>query len=903
MWTRRNRHKPEQTSVIDYILISDGLNNKINEIIVDEDENFKIKGKSVTDHNTLMIEIEVDFIENKTETIKRWNLNNKEGWKEFNKEFPTLYDESKPNNQGEINKLITNTMEKTIGKTTIRIGNRKKKESETIKNLRKEVNKFKKAYEIALKGRQPDFREKQDIYFAAYKKLMNKIEEENKNETERRLKNFCEKSKMNRNEIWKLKKEEEGQNHKENYDTIREDGTILTTPEETKEYVANYYENLYQARGSTDGYREITEEIEKQVKKIEEEMKKLPPIEKFTMKEMNKVIRTLKKKKAVGPDQIPNELFIEANHETKKILLNNLNKISRTMEIPEEWQLGEITRLYKGKGVKGKCSNERGITLASNYGKVYERMINNRILEKLEMTEAQAGGRKGSSTVDHIIIAKEIILSAKISKKDMEGVLLDVTKAYDKAWLTGIMQILYKRGLNDNLWTLVKKLNENLKATIQTKYGNTREIKIRDSIRQGGVLSVILYGIMMDEINKRLMEEKIGINLYNNEENPKIPCLLWVDDVFILTKDKQINRALSITNDTTKTYHVLFGEPKSNTLTVKHQKKRKEQEEQREETIIGEIKLKETDTYKYLGYLQNSKNNDEDQILSIKGKVEAAYQKLMSIVGNSFFNNIEMESIWTITEACIIPIITYSGEAWKNNKKNYDEVNRILENILKRILKLPKSGTSRQALYIETGFIEPETLIKRNRINTEYKIRNGGNEMMKCILTGTHKESWIKNNTLIKDEFNISEEDFKTDSISTFKKIIKHKTNEKFENKLQIEAESRSKMKYYLEGKKEWKIMNRPEYMNKLNRNQVGIIYRARTRMLDIKGNYTGKYQNNNCRACNKVEETQIHILEECETINKDFSPITKEMIFDDDIHKLRDVAHKINQRMEKILN
>ena len=110
-----------------------------------------------------MIEIEVDFIENKTETIKRWNLNNKEGWKEFNKEFPTLYDESKPNNQGEINKLITNTMEKTIGKTTIRIGNRKKKESETIKNLRKEVNKFKKAYEIALKGRQPDFREKQDI--------------------------------------------------------------------------------------------------------------------------------------------------------------------------------------------------------------------------------------------------------------------------------------------------------------------------------------------------------------------------------------------------------------------------------------------------------------------------------------------------------------------------------------------------------------------------------------------------------------------------------------------------------------------------------------------------------------------------------------------------------------------
>ena len=160
-------------------------------------------------------------------------------------------------------------------------------------------------------------------------------------------------------------------------------------------------------------------------------MKNLPPIEAFTMEEMNKAIKGIKRKKAVGPDQIPNELFIEANYETKKILLQNLNEISETMKIPEEWQLGEIIRLYKGKGIKGKCSNERGITLSSNYGKLYERMINNRILKMLDITEAQAGGRKGSSTVDHIVLAKEIIHSAKTKRKDMEGVLLDVTKAYE----------------------------------------------------------------------------------------------------------------------------------------------------------------------------------------------------------------------------------------------------------------------------------------------------------------------------------------------------------------------------------------------------------------------------------------------------------------------------------------
>ena len=792
-------------------------------------------------------------------------------------------------------------MEKTVGKITTTQGNRKRKESEIVKDMRKKVRNLIKKYELALDTKTANFTSIQNEYFSAYKSLKQTINEELIMETETKLKNFCQKSKINRNEIWKLKKEEEGQNSKEYYETIKEDGTILITPEETKEYVANYYENLYQARESTEEYKEITEEIEKQVKQIEEELKNLPPVEKFTMNEMNKVIKTLKRKKAVGPDLIPNELFIEANTETKKILLDNLNEITKAMEIPEEWQLGEITRLYKGKGTKGKCSNERGITLASNYGKLYERMINNRILDILDITEAQAGGRKGSSTVDHIIIAKEVILSAKLNKKDMEGALLDVTKAYDKAWLTGIMQILYKRGLKNNLWTLVKKLNENLRATIQTKYGNTREIKIKDSIRQGGVLSVILYGIMMDEINKRLIEENIGINLYNDDNNMKIPCLLWVDDVFLLTTDNQLNTALNLTDSVTKTYHVLFGEPKSNALTIPHQSKRKNTEKEKDAKLIGEIQLKETESYKYLGYLQNTKNNDEDQIHNIKGKVEAAYQKLMAIVGNTYFNNIEMATIWTITEACIIPIITYSGEAWKNNKKNYEETNKILENILKRILRLPKSGTPRQALYIETGLIEPETLIKRNRINTEFRIRKGNNHMMKSILKGTHKESWIKNNQLIKEELDIKEEDFLTCYPISFKRNIKQKCSIKFKEKLKSESESRSKMMYFLEGKKDWEITKRPEYMNKLNRKEVGTIFRARTRMLDIKENYPGKYQNNICRICNSEGESQSHILEKCEGMNREFSPITKEMIFEEDPQKLKKTANLIIQRMNKL--
>ena len=83
---------------------------------------------------------------------------------------------------------------------------------------------------------------------------------------------------------------------------------------------------------------------------------------------------------------------------------------------------------------------------------------------------------------------------------------MDVTKAYDKAWLDGIMYVLHKEGVQNRLWLLVKKLNSNLKTTILTKHGPTDEIEITDSIRQGGVLAVTMYAVLIDEINKEILQ-------------------------------------------------------------------------------------------------------------------------------------------------------------------------------------------------------------------------------------------------------------------------------------------------------------------------------------------------------------------------------------------------------------
>ena len=131
------------------------------------------------------------------------------------------------------------------------------------------------------------------------------------------------------------------------------------------------------------------------------------------------------------------------------------------------------------------------ITVSSNIGKVYERKIDNRTRPQIKISEAQAGGREGRSTTPNNTKRKHS--HTEKEQKPLYMVYLDVTKAYDKAWLDALLYVLNKRGLETENWQITNDINTNLTAIIKTKYGNTREIKTRDSIRQGGVLSVIMY--------------------------------------------------------------------------------------------------------------------------------------------------------------------------------------------------------------------------------------------------------------------------------------------------------------------------------------------------------------------------------------------------------------------------
>ena len=891
IWTRVNRNNPNEKSIIDYILVDDHMREQNTEMIVDEEGTHRLKGKKQTDHNTLMATFK-STIKIRKEKIKRWKLNNTEGWKQFNEQLVEANRESRISTYKGLEEKMVEIMKKTVGETTITTGNTKTKESEQIKNLRSEKRIARKEYNEARHSKNPEIHQKLNKYVQSQIKLKQAIEEEGRRTAIEKLRKLKEHGGSKSRDFWRIRKQILNKGKKEEYDTIDEEGQIIKDPEEAKEHIATYYEQLYKAREGKPEYAQWTNHITEQVKTIEKEMKGKPKPPQVTGKELKDTIKNLKKGKSTGPDNIPNEAFIYASEETTDIYRSIINKQITEVEVPEKWQEGELIRFYKGKGEKGRCSNERGITLASNFGKLVERIVNERAKTQINISEAQAGGKKGSATVDHIITLKEAINNERNKKKPVYVIFLDVTKAYDKAWLDAIMYVMYKEGLRNNNWSMIRKLNENLTAKINTKHGQTRTIKITDSIRQGGVLSVIQYAILMDEFAKEIKARDMGADVQQIGET--IGCLLWVDDVALITSDKEeMQRMLNIVDDIAKRYHIEFGKDKSKALKIGGKP-------ENSTFKLGDMEIEYTNKYKYLGCIQNDKNNMKDHIAEVKGKAEAAYQTVMTVAGDMAFRNMEMETIWETVESCIVSVITYGIEALQPNKGETKELNRILDNILKRILMVPTT-TPREALYIETGLLDIEATIQKNTVNTENRIRKGQNKYMQKIIKIDQKGSWKKHNDEIKQKSGIQEDDMEQKRNRTKGKVHEKIANA-FKNRIESSGEDKSKVKHLIEGKGEWKPNRRQKYMSRLTRMEVSVIFKARTRMLDVKDNFRNKYRDDICRKCRVEKETQKHVLDECPGIHEtDMSRVAKEDIFSDDVHKLKETAEKIHKIMQTI--
>ena len=132
-----------------------------------------------------------------------------------------------------------------------------------------------------------------------------------------------------------------------------------------------------------------------------------------------------------------------------------------------------------------------------------------------ELSDIQAGFRKGRRTRDQIANIHWTIKKAREFQKNIYFCFIEYAKAFDCVNHNKLWKILKEMGIPDHLTYLLRNLYAGQEATVRTGHGTTDCFQIGKGVRQGCILSPCLFNLYAEHImrNTGLEEAQAGIKI------------------------------------------------------------------------------------------------------------------------------------------------------------------------------------------------------------------------------------------------------------------------------------------------------------------------------------------------------------------------------------------------------
>ena len=867
-WTREDSNGSK--SILDLVIANHEMIDCIEKIQIDEQHEYKISRlrkinnkleEKKSDHNTILVEITKTQNKQRGKNIKerRWNIKNEKAWERYREETEKMKPKEDWKGEKSINKQykrwtaqIKSIMYKCLDRITSnsKITNNKiKTTTKRRKEVSKEVTKLRN--QGINKGIVHDYlmQKLQEL------KLEDTVEihQERMQRLRKKMEELASKTQVT-NEIWNIRKRYSGKNEAKL--AVKDgEGNLLVNTEQIHRRYEEYYKDLLKPR-------EIPEEYKKHSKVIQENHEKYKQITKydkdemnqpFTMKEMETVIRELRKEKSPGSDELYNELIIHAGKNLKQNLLEMLNTFWMKEELPDELYKVDIKSIYKGKGEVTNLANQRGLFLSSAILKFYEKMIMIRGGSEIQkaMTPFQAGGRPKYSTAEQTFILRSILENHKYYKRKLILQFYDLMKAFDKMIIKNIMQELWENGIRGRIWRNMHKINEKAVIQIRTALGKTEKFEIGETLKQGSVLASTLAAFHTDKMSKIFKNTGLGV-YYGQQREIYIPCLLFQDDVikFDTTKEN-MQKSNIILQEHQIENGMKFHETK--TVVMANNK-------QNPKINLNNKKVPEVKEYKYLGDIVTIEG-DYTELINERGRsISGTVAELVSISGEIKQYNIKASIQYL--NGIIIPKLLVNAEAWNLKKKDLDNLERIQSQSIKRLLHLPYSTPTR-GLVNELGMMTIENRINMRKLIFLHKILNKGEDnLAKRVLKAQIEEpgkTWVSSIKELLDEIEISE------TMEEIADIGKSKWRSMVAKRIW----KREQLSYYewADNSKKCSLMRLDkikikDYIEELAYEEARIVMQVRLGMVDVKTNFKNKHKDTKCRNCQTEEENTEHFIE-----------------------------------------
>lgn len=185
--------------------------------------------------------------------------------------------------------------------------------------------------------------------------------------------------------------------------------------------------------------------------------------------------------------------------------------------------------------------------------KIFCKILEQRLRPIIEpqLSEAQMGFRKNRSCTDAIFTLRQLAERTIEFDKELHVAFVDQEKAFDRVDRDKLWQILLDYGVDDHLVRLCRSLYTNSQCAVRTNIGVSERFLVRSGVRQGCVLSPLLFITYVDQIYKQA-----NINEGENLEGLLNELLFADDQVIIATTPERLQEHIDRLQLENKNYNM-----------------------------------------------------------------------------------------------------------------------------------------------------------------------------------------------------------------------------------------------------------------------------------------------------------------------------------------------------------
>ena len=277
--------------------------------------------------------------------------------------------------------------------------------------------------------------------------------------------------------------------------------------------------------------------------------------------DVKKACRSLKGAKSDVREGITSDCFVHGCDELYLHISMLINVMIVHSFAPDPFLCATVIPIPKNvRKSKNSSANYRSIAIGNIVGKILDKIVLAKHAHILDTSELQFGFKNSHSTVQCTFVFNEIVQLFTSKGSHCYTVLLDATKAFDRVHFVKLFSLLLERSMCPTIVKLLVFMYTNQSLRVRWHSSTTDPFLCSNGIKQGGVLSPILFCVYMDEVLKRLKECGVGCRMGDLFAG----ALCYADDLCLLAPSRNAAQLmLSVCEQFARDFNVMFNSQKS----------------------------------------------------------------------------------------------------------------------------------------------------------------------------------------------------------------------------------------------------------------------------------------------------------------------------------------------------